>query len=67
MYLGADLTKMNNETNRECWSILLDNYCKVAVANVEESLKKKSLTLPLKCPTPLANGYRPEGRYYTRA
>ena len=38
----------------------LDSYCKAAVANVEEVLKKKSLRLYSKCPTPLANDYRPE-------
>ena len=60
IYLGADLTKMNNGTNHERWAILSDDYCKTAVENVEEASKKKSLRLPSKCPTPLANGYRPE-------
>ena len=37
-----------------------DIYCKSAAASVEETLKKKSLRLPSKCPTPLANYYRLE-------
>ena len=60
MYLGAGLTKMYNETNKECCAMSSDSYCKAAVANVEEALKKKCLRLPSKCITPLTNGYRPE-------
>ena len=60
MYLGAGLTKMTNETNKECWAMSSDNYCKAAVTNVEEALKTKGLRLPSKCVTPLTNGYRPE-------
>ena len=60
MYLGAGLSMMMNETNHECWAMSSDSYCKAAVANVEEALKKEGLRLPSKCTTPLANGYRPE-------
>ena len=35
IYLGAGLTKMNNETNTECWSVSSDSYCKAAVVNFE--------------------------------
>ena len=60
MYLGAELTKMHNETNKECWAMSSDKYCAAAVTNVTEVLNKKGLRLPSKCFTPLSNGYRPE-------
>ena len=28
IYLGEGLTKMNNETNKECWAMSSDSYCK---------------------------------------
>ena len=60
VYLGASLSKMNNETNKECWAMSSDKYCAAAVANVTEVLGKKGLRLPSKCATPLVHGYRPE-------
>ena len=60
MYLGASLSKMNNETNKECWAMSSDKYCAAAVASVADVLKKKGLGLPSKCVTPLSNGYRSE-------
>ena len=60
IYLGAGLTKMYNETNKECCEISSDQYCAATVANVTEALNKKSLRLPSKYVTPLANGYMPE-------
>ena len=46
---------MNNDTNKECWAMSSDSYCKAAVPKVEEALKKKGLRLPSKCVTPLTN------------
>ena len=60
MYLGAGLMNMNNKTNKECWEIQSDQYCAVAVVNVTEALNKKSLRLPSKFVTLLANDYRTE-------
>ncbi len=60
MYLGAEISKMHNETNKECWAMSSDKYCAAAVANVSTNLEKKGLKLPTKCITPLSNGYRPE-------
>ena len=60
VYLGASLSKMNNESGHACWAMSSDKYCAAAVANVTEVLEKKGLRLPSKCLTPLSNGYRPE-------
>ena len=46
IYLGAGLTKMTNDTNKECWDMASNSYCKAAVTNVKEALKKKGLRLP---------------------
>ena len=59
-YLGAQLTKMYNESNHECWAMSSDAYCSAAVDNVEATLAKKGLKLPSKCVTTMSNGYRQE-------
>ena len=43
MYLSADLNKIPNINNDECWTILSDKYCQVAVTNVEEIMKKDGI------------------------
>ena len=43
MYLGAEISKMHNETNKECWAMSSDKYCAAAVTNVTETLTKKGL------------------------
>lgn len=48
MYLSADLNKIPNINNDECWTMLSDKYCQVAATNVEKVLKKDGLQLPLK-------------------
>ena len=60
VYLGASLTKINNESGHACWAMSSDKYCAAAVDNVTEVLEKKGLRLPSKCLTPLSSGYRPE-------
>ena len=60
IYLGAGLSKMDNEDGDECWAMSSDKYCAAFVTNVEESLEKKGLRLPSKCVTPLSSGYKPE-------
>ena len=37
-YLGSDLSKMTTADGRVCWTMSLDQYCKAAVANVDEKL-----------------------------
>ena len=37
-YLGGDLSKMTTADGRVCWTMPSDQYCKAAVANVEEKL-----------------------------
>ena len=60
IYLGASLSKIDNEEGDECWAMSSDQYCAAFVANVEDSLEKRGLKLPSKCVTPLSSGYKPE-------
>ena len=60
VYLGASLSKMENEFGDLCWAMSSDKYCTALVNNVEETLAKKGLRLPSKCLTPISHGYRPE-------
>ena len=59
-YLGAELSKMDNEQGDLCWAMSSDKYCAAMVKNVEETLERKGLRLPSKCLSPLKHGYRPE-------
>ena len=60
VYLGAELSRMDNEQGDLCWGMSSDKYCAAMVKNIEETLKKKGLRLPSKCVTPLKHGYKPE-------
>ena len=60
VYLGASLSKMENEFGNLCWAMSLDKYCAALVNNVEEMLAKKGLRLPSKCVTPILHRYCPE-------
>ena len=58
--MGADISKMTTAGGRVCWTMSLDQYCKVAVANVEEKSEKANKQLSTKCGAPLTSGYKPE-------
>lgn len=60
MYLGSEVSKMNNENGDECWALSSDKYCAAMVKNIEETLGKRGLRLPSKCSLPLTTGYKPE-------
>ena len=60
VYLGASLSKMINESNKECWAMSADKYCATAVTNVTETLNKKGRRLPNNRTTPLSCGYKPK-------
>ena len=60
VYLGADLSTMDNEQGGKCWAMSSDKYCAAMVKNVEETLSKKGLRLPTKFNLPKKHGYRPE-------
>ena len=51
---------MTTADGRVCWTMSSDQYCKAAVANVEEKLEKANKRLPTKCGAPLTSGYKPE-------
>ena len=48
VYLGAELSTMDNKQGEKCWTMLSDKYCADIVKNVEETLAKKGLRLPTK-------------------
>ena len=58
-YLGATVSKIQNEDGVECWVMDSDKYCESAVKNVEEALNKKGFLLPCKCRTPFCSGFEP--------
>ena len=60
VYLGAELSSMDNEQEIECWAMSSDKYCAAMVKNVEGSLNKKGLKLPSKCNPLIRHGYKPE-------
>lgn len=60
IYLGAELSRMDNLEGESCWAMSSDKYCAAMVKNVEVSLEKKGLRLPSRCITPLSHGYKPE-------
>ena len=60
VYLGAELSHMDNEQGDLCWAMSSEKYCIAMVKNVEETMAKKGLRLPSKCVTPLKHGYKPE-------
>ena len=59
MYLGGSIAKIRTADETECWTISSEKYVKTAVQNVEETLAKKGLKLPSKCPTPFTSNYHP--------
>ena len=60
VYLGANMSKMDNVHGDSCWAMSLDKYCNALVKNVESILERKGLRLPSKCVLSLSNGYKPE-------
>ena len=60
MYLGAQISRMQNNDGNLCWAMSSDKYCSAIVKNIEDILKKKRLRLPSKCMTPFRSGYKPE-------
>ena len=60
VYLGADLSLMDNEEGTECWAMSSDKYCAAMVKNIEDGLNKKGLRLPARCELPIRHGYKPE-------
>ena len=60
VYLGAELSSMDNEQGIKCWAMSSDKYCAAMVKNIEDSLKRKGHRLPTKCDLPIRHGYKPE-------
>ena len=60
LYLGGQMRKVTLDNGTDCWAFGSAQYVKAAVKNVEDYLQKKGESLPARCKSPLANGYRPE-------
>jgi hypothetical protein len=60
VYLGAEISKMDNEQGHVSWIMSSDKYCATMVKNVEDALQNKGLRLPSKCAMPLQSRYKPE-------
>ena len=58
MYLGASLSKMDNENGDECWAMSSNDYCAAMVKTVEDNLNKIGLRIPGKYYTSLSSGYK---------
>ena len=43
IYIGAELSNMDNKHKDECWAMSSKKYCTDMVKNVEASLEKKGL------------------------
>ena len=59
-YLGASLSKLQNDVGDDCWAMDSNMYCAAVVKNIEDMLNKKGVKLPSQCKTPLRSGYQPE-------
>ena len=60
MYIGVDLSDMNNIDGKECWYMSSDKYCTSAVTNIENVFEKRGLRFPPNVFTPLRCGYCPD-------
>ena len=59
-YLGAQLKKKSLPDGKYCWSLSSDKYVNAAIANVDESVKKKGRKIPAKVRTPMTSNFIPE-------
>ena len=59
-YLGADISKFENDDGCLCYAMSSDKYCAALVENVTGTLGKKGRELPSRCLMPLPAGYKPE-------
>ena len=57
MYIGVDLSDMNNIDGKECWYMSSDKYCTSAVTNIENVFEKRGLRFPPKCVIPMSRVY----------
>ena len=60
VYLGEDISTMDNKQGGKFWAMSSDKYCAAMVKNIEETIAKKGLRLPTKFNLPTKHGYRPE-------
>ena len=59
-YLGGKLREVELENGQRCWAFGSKQYVEAAVQNVIDYLKKREQSLPVRAPTPMSSGYRPE-------
>ena len=59
IYLGVTLSKMKLDNGKYCWTILLEQYVKAAVINVEKDIARSGKRFPSRCVTPLLSNFAP--------
>ena len=59
-YLGGIVRKVLLDNMAEAWTFSSSQYVRAAADNVESYLKKKGLSFPKSCDSPLPTSYRPE-------
>ena len=59
-YLGGSVRKVLLDNMAEAWTFSSSQYVRAAADNVESYLKKKGLSFPKSCDSPLPTSYRPE-------
>ena len=47
MYLGASLEQVETKSGTKCWSMFTKKYVKAAVVNLEATLAKRYMRLPI--------------------
>ena len=60
IYLGAELSTIENKQGDKIWAMSYDKSCAAMVKNVRETLSNKGLRIPTKCDIPTKQGYRQE-------
>ena len=59
LYLGETLDNMKLDNGKYCWTILLEQYVKAAVINVEKDIARSGKRFPSRCVTPLLSNFAP--------
>ena len=56
-YLEAQLKKKSLPNGKHCWSLSSNKYINAAIANVDESVKKKGRKIPANVRTPMTSSF----------
>ena len=59
VYIGARISNIKRDSGRYFWTILLEQYVKAAVINVEKDIARSGKRFPSRCVTPLLSNFAP--------